>query len=200
MRPLLKSTTILLVSACMAFLVSTPLMAATNDKMPITTSSDQALEYYKQGRSFNEALRVQEARQYFQKAIDYDREIQAKAPRMKSASYLGLALTMAQGRSQDAIKLCEQAVKREFYDADLYCNLGIVYLRNRRRGPAFEAFRRGLALKPKHRRIHDELDRYDRRLQPTFGFLPRNHLVNRLAGRIRSRMRDLFDRTAASEA
>jgi tetratricopeptide (TPR) repeat protein len=40
--------------------------------MPITTSSDQALEYYIQGRTLNEGLRVPEAREYYQKAVDED--------------------------------------------------------------------------------------------------------------------------------
>ena len=159
-----------------------------------------AQECHRRGLASLECRAYKDAAAYFQKAIDVDREGQAKAPRMKSVSYLGLVLTLAQGRSQDAIKLCEQAVRREFYDADLFCNLGIVYLRNRRRGPAFEAFRRGLALKPKHRRIHEELDRYDRRLRPMFDFLPRHHLANRLAGRIRSRVRVMFAGAVTSEA
>jgi len=135
----------------------------------------------------------------FQQAIDLERQEGVKSPRMKFVSYLGLALTLAQGRSDDAIRLCEQAVKREFFDPDLFCNLGIVYLRNRQRGRAFDAFQRGLTLKPGHRRIREELDRYDRRSDPVLGFLPRQHPLNRLAGRVRARLRNLLGSTAESE-
>src|SRR5437867_1320993 len=93
---------------------------------------------------------------------------------MKYVSYLGLALTLSQGKSEEGLKLCEQAVKREFFDPDLYCNLGIVYLRQRMKAPAFEAFQKGLNLKPGHMRILDELEKYDHRSEPFFTFLRRD--------------------------
>ena len=132
----------------------------------------------------------------FQQAIDLERTEGTKNPRMKFVSYLGLALTLSQGKSDEGLKLCEQAVKREFFDPDLYCNLGMVYLRHRMKSPAFEAFQKGLNLKPGHRRILEELERYDHRSEPVFAFLPRGHALNRLAGRLRFRFRSLFDGAA----
>src|SRR5882672_2358742 len=143
-------------------------------------------------RSYKEAIAL------FQQAIDLERQEGAKNPKMKYLSYLGLALTLSQGKSEEGQRLCEQAVKREFFDPDLFCNLGIVYLRNRQRGRAFDAFQRGLTLKPGHRRIREELDRYDRRSDPVLGFLPRQHPLNRLAGRVRARLRNLLGSTAES--
>jgi len=148
---------------------------------------------------FRKAIEQLEQKQYQQcismlrSAMDTEKQTSA-APRMKHLSYLGLALTLSQGRSEEGQKLCEQAVKREFYDADLFCNLGIVSLRNRRRKQAFEAFRKGLALRPKHPRINEELDRHERRQDAVFPALPRNHLLNRLAGKMRYRFRLLFQR------
>jgi len=115
-------------------------------------------------------------------------------PRMKHLSYLGLALTLSQGRSEEGQKMCEQAASREFYDADLFCNLGIVSLRNRRRKQAFEAFRKGLVLRPKHRRIVEELSRHERREPLVFSNLPRDHFLNVMGGKIRWRLRLLFSR------
>ena len=155
---------------------------------------------HKRGLACLERRTYQEAIGCFQAAIDLEKQEGAKTPRMKYVSYLGLALALSQGRSEDAVRLCEQAIKREFFDPDLFCNLGIVYLRSRRKGPAFEAFQRGLALQPKHRRILEEMDRYNRRDDPVLSFLPRSHPLNRLAGRMRARLRALFDRAAASEA
>ena len=144
-------------------------------------------------RSYKEAISL------FQQAIDLERQEGAKNPKMKFVSYLGLALTLSQGKSEEGQKLCEQAVKREFFDPDLYCNLGIVYLRNRLKAQAFEAFQKGLNLKATHARILDELEKYDRRGEPVLAFLPRGHYINRLLGRLRVRLRHLLDGSPAQQ-
>jgi tetratricopeptide (TPR) repeat protein len=144
-------------------------------------------------RSYKESIAL------FRQAIDLERQEGAKNPKMKYVSYLGLALTLSQGKSEEGQKLCEQAVKREFFDPDLYCNLGIVYLRNRLKAQAFEAFQKGLNLKAGHPRILDELEKYDRRCEPVLSFLPRGHYVNRLLGRLRFRLRQLFDGAEAQQ-
>ena len=161
------------------------------------TGSDEA---FRKGLASMERRTYVEAASFFQSAIDLERQEGTKNPRMKYVSYLGLALTLASGRSEEGIKLCEQAVRREFFDPDLFCNLGIVYLRSRQKKLAFEAFQKGLNLQPGHRRIREELERYERRSYPVFTFLPRTHPVNILAGRVRHRLRLLFHRTAANEA
>jgi len=43
-----------------------------NGKIPITTSSSEALEYYVQGRDLAEKLQAQESIQYFEKAVAAD--------------------------------------------------------------------------------------------------------------------------------
>jgi tetratricopeptide (TPR) repeat protein len=144
-------------------------------------------------RSYKESIVL------FQQAIDLERQEGAKNPKMKYMSYLGLALTLLQGRSEEGQKLCEQAVKREFFDPDLYCNLGIVYLRNRMKAQAFEAFQKGLNLRAGHPRILDELEKYDRRRDPILSFLPRGHYLNRMLGRVRYRLRHLFDGAPAQQ-
>jgi len=139
----------------------------------------------------------QEAIAAFREAIELERVEGAKSPRMKYVSYLGLTLTYSQGRGDEGVKLCEQAVKREFFDPDLYCNLGIVCLRNRRKARAFEAFQKALNLKPGHARTLGELERYECRGDPVFTFLPRSHPINRFAGQVRYRIRLLFGATTS---
>jgi len=167
--------------------------------MPTVDPPANPDEAYKRGLACLERKTYQEATVYFQCALDLEKEAQ-KSTSMKYRSFLGLALVLGQGRSDEGLKMCEQAIKRDFFDPDLFCNLGIVYLRHRQRGPAFAAFRRGLTLRPKHRRTLDELERYDRRSEPVFGFLSREHPINRAAGRVRSRWRDLLARFATTEA
>ncbi|HKN46458.1 MAG TPA: tetratricopeptide repeat protein [Candidatus Polarisedimenticolia bacterium] len=168
--------------------------------MPETAAQTGSDEAFRKGLAAMERRTYVEAASFFQSAIDVERQEGTKNPRMKYVSYLGLALTLASGRSEEGVKLCEQAVRREFFDPDLFCNLGIVYLRMRQKKLAFEAFQKGLNLQPGHRRIREELERYERRSYPVFTFLPRTHPVNVLAGRVRHRLRLLFHRAAATEA
>src|SRR5258706_6847699 len=135
----------------------------------------------------------------FQQAIDLERQEGTMTPKMKFVSYLGLALTLSQGKSEEGQRLCEQAVKREFFEPDLFCNLGIVYLRNRLKAQAFESVQKGLSLKPGHTRILEELEKYERRGVPFFAYLPRDHMLNRLVGRVRSRLRQLVNSAAAEQ-
>jgi tetratricopeptide (TPR) repeat protein len=167
--------------------------------MPALDPPASPEDAFKRGLACLERRSYQEAASCFQASIDLDRPNQ-KTSNMKYLSFLGLALNLAQVRSDEGLKMCEQAAKREFFDPDVFCNLGIVYLRHRQRGPAFAAFHRGLALRPRHRRIQEELDRYDRRSAPVFSFLAREHALNVLGGRLRSRLRALLGRLSPNEA
>jgi len=161
---------------------------------------ETSAEAFKRGLACLERKTYQEAASYFQIALDLERTQNQKNTNMRYLSFLGLSLNLAQVRSDEGLRMCEQAAKRDFFDAEIFCNLGIVHLRHRQRGPAFEAFKKGLILRPRHRRIMEEMDRYDRRAVPVFGFLRRDHPVNILAGRIRARYRALVDRFAPTEA
>jgi len=154
-------------------------------------------EMFRRGLEALEAKQYQQGIKLINSAIEMDRqEGSGGGPKMRYLSYLGLALNLSQGRSEEGLKLCEQAARREFFDSDVFCNLGIAYLRNRQKKPAFEAFRKGLALKPGHRRIKAEMIRLERRLAPVFRSLPRNHRLNIFFGKLRYRMSLLFQRSS----
>ena len=97
-------------------------------------------------------------------------------------------MTMVYGPTREAIQLSERAVSKEFYNPDLFCNLGLIYMRCGKRGPAFRAFKRGLALKSNHLRIAKALKKYEDRSMRFLNFLPRRHFLNRWIGRIRVRL------------
>jgi tetratricopeptide (TPR) repeat protein len=168
--------------------------------MPSIDPPATSEEAYKRGLACLERRTYQEAAACFQAAMDLDARPGQKSTDAKYLSYLGLSLNLAQVRSDEGLKMCEQAAKREFFDPDVFCNLGIAYLRHRQRGPAFQSFHRGLALRPKHRRIHEELERYERRGEPVFTFLRRDHALNVLGGRVRARLRALLGRITPNEA
>jgi len=150
---------------------------------------------FRKGLEALENRRYREAMSLFQAAMEQESEESKGRKRwMKYASYLGLALTLENGRSLEGMKLCQQAVTREFLDPDMYCNLGIVCLRNREKKLAFQAFQKGLALRPRHPRILEELNRYERRQGLVFSFLSRDHPVNRIAGLARYRLLQFLSR------
>ena len=159
---------------------------------PAAATAPSSDETFQKGLAALDRRSFQQAAALFQEAIELERVEGSKAPRMKYISFLGLVYTMTGGRSEEGLKLCLKAVKRDFFDPDIYCNLGMVYLRNRQKAEAFEAFQRGLNLSPRNKRIRDELERYERRCNPVFTFLPRGHLINRMFGALRHRFRMLI--------
>ncbi len=162
--------------------------------MPVDLSNTTPEQLFRRAMESLEGKQYQQCIGLLRAAMDLEKQEGNHNTRMRYLSYLGLALTLSQGRSEEGMKLCEQAAKREFFDADLFCNLGIVCMRNRRRKEAFEAFRKGLALKPQHRRIREELGRYERRERPVFPALARSHFLNVTFGKWRYRLRLMFNR------
>jgi len=160
--------------------------------MPVDLSNSTAEELFQRALESLEGRQYQQCLGLIRAAMEMEKQEGNPATRMKYLSYLGLALTLSQGRSEEGQKMCEQAASRDFFDANLFCNLGIVSLRNRRKKQAFEAFRKGLTLKPKHERILEELSRHERRGPSVFSFLPRNHFLNITAGKLRWWYRSLF--------
>lgn len=145
-------------------------------------------EAFETGRTQAEAGKFRDALPHFQNMLEQVKETNnGKFSEPMHQSYYALCMTMVFGPSREAIQLSERAVSKEFYNPDLYCNLGLVYMRCGKRGPAFRAFQRGLALNRKHPRILRALQKYEMRQQPVFPFLSRGHFLNRLAGRIRYR-------------
>jgi tetratricopeptide (TPR) repeat protein len=154
-----------------------------------------AEELFQRGINYLEHKQYQQSIKLIQAAMEQDKLDGAnKGTSMRHLSYLGLALVLSSSRSEEGLKLCQQATKRDFFDADIFCNLGIAYMRNRLKGPAFDAFRKGLALVPRHRRILEELARVERRDSRVFSKLSRDHFLNYFFGLFRHRMRLLFNR------
>ena len=105
-------------------------------------------------------------------------------PPMKYLSYYGLCLAMAGRRLREAREICENAVEVEFYNPDLYLNLGKVYIKGGDRAKAFGTLVRGLKLNPRHLGLIREIRSLGVRRRPVVRFLPRRHPLNRLLGRL----------------
>lgn len=125
---------------------------------------------------------------YFESSLNLEEKSGNPAPRMKYLSYYGLALSLAAGRTREAIEMCERALTVEFYNPDLYLNLARVYLSAGERRKAHKALCQGLRIEKRHTGLVSEMRRMGLRRRPVFGFLPRHHLLNRVTGRFSSRL------------
>lgn len=140
-------------------------------------------------KSFEKGLEALERREFVEALVYFEASMQlvqraSAAPPMKYLSYYGLCLAMATGRLSEAMEICEEAVEAEFYNPDLYLNLGRVYLKAGDRSKAFGAMVGGLQLNPRHPGLIRAIRRLGLRRRPTVRFLARTHLVNRLLGKL----------------
>ena len=141
-----------------------------------------AAELCRDGR-YHEAYDVLE-----KAAIDMDFD-HSPAVSSRFRSYYGLTLAMAHGEISRGERLCREALTQAAGDPEMNHNLGMVYLRCRRRDLAFGVFRQALLLSPQFPATNRAIDKLGRRREPLFTFLPRSHPLNRYAGKLMYRMR-----------
>jgi tetratricopeptide (TPR) repeat protein len=100
-----------------------------------------------------------------------------------------LAYCLAKGRGQyrEAIELGREAISREPAEPVHYYNLGRVHILAQDRKEAIAVLRQGLQLKMAPE-ILRELDALGARKPPVFPKLPRSHPLNKLFGRLLSRL------------
>ena len=142
---------------------------------------------YRKGLHALEERRYLESLAFFESALNQEERAGNPAPRMKYLSYYGLSLAMAVGRTNEALEMCERALAVEFYNPDLYLNLARVFLASGNRKRAHKALCQGLRIEKGHAGLINEIRRMGLRRRPTFGFLPRHHVLNRMTGRIVNR-------------
>jgi tetratricopeptide (TPR) repeat protein len=124
----------------------------------------------------------------FERALLRERERGGGRRPMRYLSFYGLSLALAHGVTPEAVRACETAARRDFFDPDLQLNLGRVYLLAGKTSPALQAFWRGLQLNPRHPALQIEFAKADRRSRPMLPFLRRDHALNRWLGRVRRAM------------
>lgn len=102
-------------------------------------------------------------------------------------SALAYCLASERRQYQRAIALCRQALEAEPAEVRHYYHLGRIYLTAGQKPLAITAFRRGLKLQ-RYQPIVDELRRLGVRKPPVFSSLPRDHALNKLFGRLLTRL------------
>ena len=124
----------------------------------------------------------------FHNAMKIEKERRTQTPQMRYLSYYGLSMARARGVTQDVVRACETAARRDFFNPDLQLNLGRVYLLSGQVSRALAAFERGLRLAPGHRGLRAEMLKVNRRQRRPIRRLPRSHPINCFLGRLRTRV------------
>jgi tetratricopeptide (TPR) repeat protein len=99
-------------------------------------------------------------------------------------SYLGLGIAQRDGRLSEGLRLCEHAIKLEFYQPEAYANLARVQLLANERRSAVDTVRRGLAVDPEYSGLLILQQQLGKRRRPPIPFLSRKNLLNQLLGKI----------------
>lgn len=103
-------------------------------------------------------------------------------------SYLAYCLARERSQIEQAIRICEEAIRKDPHTSAHYLNLGRVYLLAERRSEAIRTFRQGL-LYEGNPHIKAELRRLGLRKPPILGFLKREHPLNKYLGLMLVKMR-----------
>jgi hypothetical protein len=100
-------------------------------------------------------------------------------------SYLGYGIAREERRVQEGLRLCQHAIKIEFYQSENYLNLAKTLLLADRKGAAVRAVRDGLAIDQKNRELLTLRRDLGVRKSPVLPFLSRSNPFNVLLGRLR---------------
>ena len=100
-------------------------------------------------------------------------------------SFLGYGIARVEGRVAEGVKLCQHAIKLEFYQPENYLNLARTQLLAKNRKDAIEAIRRGLAIVPNYVELQALARELGVRRAPVIRFLSRDNPLNRLLGWLR---------------
>jgi tetratricopeptide (TPR) repeat protein len=139
----------------------------------------EALEAVAMARELLETGDAEAAMQKLRPVFDEDRA------HAQVRSYYGLTLGLARRRYQEALDLCQSAVKQEFFNPDLYVNVARLNLAFGFKAESLRYLRRARMIDPGNAAINRLLDELGPRATPVLSFLPRRHLLNRWLGTAR---------------
>jgi len=144
--------------------------------------SEDPEDYFKAGLFLLKRERYQQALGAFRQALSL------KKDDARYMSYFGLCLAKATGRVREGATLCETAARKEFFRPEMFLNLGMVYVLGNEKKKAHMVFRKGLSIDRDNADIKAELMKMGVRKSPVFPFLDRQSPVNKLAGKVLSRL------------
>lgn len=144
------------------------------------SDTDKFQDLVKEGITALGAGNTARALKHFEEAAELDETAEL-------LSHLAYCLAKEKKDFTGATALCKSALEDEPWNSLHYLNLGRVHLLAGRRKEAINTFRDGL-LHQNNPRIKDELNRLGTRRYPFFASLPREHILNRVVGKLFHKM------------
>jgi Tfp pilus assembly protein PilF len=105
----------------------------------------------------------------------------------KVLSYGGLLVATEEGDVKTGLAWCERAVEMAFYDPQMYVNLARLHERTGWKTQAAQVLRKGLRIDPDNEKLLVEINRVSPRTPDVIPALPRDHVINRTLGKMRSK-------------
>lgn len=102
-------------------------------------------------------------------------------------SKLAYCLAIERRQFQQAMRFCREALELDAGNPEHYYQLGRIYIAAGQKKQAIKSLRKGLKFK-RHQGIIDELYRLGARKPVVFSSLPREHILNRSAGVLFSKL------------
>ncbi|MBI2413641.1 MAG: tetratricopeptide repeat protein [Deltaproteobacteria bacterium] len=138
--------------------------------------SESAREQFLAGKRFLKDDNIDKALRAFEKAYKEDKD---NADYM---SYFGMCKAVRGGEIGLGLELCTRAIKKEFFKAEFYMNLGKVYLAAGNKKGAIKVFLKGLKFDPQHEEMNRLLIELGFRNKPIIQGLDRANPVNKFLG------------------
>ena len=133
-------------------------------------------KFFKEGQKFLRKGDLEEAAKAFEKAYNLDRDNPAYM------SYYGMCAALKWGKIGLGLELCTKAIKKEFFKAEYYLNLGKVYLAADNKKGAITAFKKGLRFDPNSEELNEMMIQLGIRKRPIIPFLKRSNPINKYLG------------------
>ncbi|HAO92662.1 MAG: hypothetical protein A2X93_06330 [Deltaproteobacteria bacterium GWC2_56_8] len=138
--------------------------------------SESAREQFLAGKRFLREDNIDKALRAFEKAYKEDKE------NADYISYFGMCKAVRGGEIGLGLELCTRAIKKEFFKAEFYMNLGKVYLAAGNKKGAIKVFLKGLKFDPQHEDMNRFLIELGFRNKPVIQGLDRANPVNKFLG------------------
>lgn len=136
----------------------------------------EAREQFIAGKRFLREDNFDRALRAFEKAWKEERE------NPEYMSYYGLCKALRGGEIGLGLELCTQAIKKEFFKAEFYLNLGRVYMAAGNKKGAMKVFKKGLKYDQGNEELFKALTDLGFRTRPVIPILDRSNPMNKFLG------------------
>ncbi|HBG46266.1 MAG TPA: hypothetical protein DDW94_04660 [Deltaproteobacteria bacterium] len=133
-------------------------------------------EHFISGKRFLKEENMDRALRAFDKAWKEDKE------NAEYMSYYGMLKALRGGEIGLGLEFCTRAIKKEFFRAEFYLNLGKVYMAAGNKKGAIKVFKKGLKYDAANEEMNDLLIQLGFRNRPVISALDRSNPVNKLLG------------------